>query len=90
MPQRIEFRTKVFPQSLLGRILGMLAAATLLVAAFFFLFFVLLAVGVAVLGFSLRAWWRTRNARDAASAEVIEGEYTVEVPVLPWQVSLVI
>lgn len=82
MTQRIEFRSNAFPQTLLGRVLGVLAAAALLVTAFFFLFFVLLAVGVAVLGFSLRAWWRARNARDAASAEVIEGEYTVEVPVL--------
>jgi membrane protein implicated in regulation of membrane protease activity len=83
MNQRIEFRTFSLPQTWLGRVLGALAALTLLALAFFFFVFFVIAASVGVLVFAVRRLLRPKMPAGPATAEVLEGEYTVETPEPP-------
>ena len=83
MAPRVDIRFITPPQTLAGRLFAGLVAITLLVLGFFFVFFALAAAAVLVGVLWLRAWWRGRQAREAAGAGVIEGEYTVEKPARP-------
>ena len=76
MMQRIQFQG--FPQTWLGRVVGSILAVALVVSAFFFLLFFLVVTGVLILGISLRLLWKVKQARNRASQEILEGEYSVE------------
>ncbi len=78
MTNRIETRSYVLPQTLLGRVAACILAAIALVAAFFSFFVILLTAGVLIAGLWLRLLWQRRQLRKQAAADALEGEYIVE------------
>lgn len=70
------------PQTFIGRLLALVLGAALLVAAFFFLFFFLVIAGIALFAFAIRAVWRGRHVASSPRPDIIEGEFSVEAPVL--------
>jgi hypothetical protein len=70
------------PQTFIGRMLALVLGAALLVAAFFFLFFFLVIAAIALFAFSIRALWRARKVAPSPTPDIIEGEFSVETPVL--------
>jgi membrane protein implicated in regulation of membrane protease activity len=78
MAYRQNVHIHVLPNTWLGRLLAIVAAAALLVLAFFFLTFVLAAVGVMILVALARLLLPTHKTRRQTSDGSIEGEYSVE------------
>ena len=70
------------PQTFIGRMLALVLGAAMLVTAFFFLFFFLVIAAIAVIAFSIRALWRARHVTPAHTPDIIEGEFSVETPVV--------
>ena len=69
---------QIVPNTWLGRLLAVAAAAVLLVLAFFFLSFVLVMLGVVLLAGLIRLLVPTRPAGAQAADGAIAGQYTVE------------
>ena len=62
--------------------LALVLGAALLVAAFFFLFFCLVIAAIALFAFSIRAVWRGRHVAPSPRPDIIEGQFSVEAPIL--------
>ncbi len=62
--------------------LALVLGAALLVTAFFFLFFFLVIAAIALSTFSIRALWRARKVDPSPTPDIIEGEFSVETPVV--------
>jgi membrane protein implicated in regulation of membrane protease activity len=77
MTERIGTRYYVFPQTFLGRLVGVLLAVALIVLAFFFLFFFLVIAGALASVVLLRLLWRTKRIKSQTPKDALEGEYSV-------------
>ena len=82
MSQTSGTRFYHLPQTFIGRMLALVLGAALLVAAFFFLFFFLVIAAIALFAFSIRAVWRGRHVAPSPRPDIIEGQFSVEAPIL--------
>jgi predicted lipid-binding transport protein (Tim44 family) len=78
MQSQSRISARIFPVTLLGRIVFALIAATLAVVGLFFVAFALVAAAIVAAIVAIRIWWVMRKMRAQQNKDVIEGTYSTE------------
>jgi predicted lipid-binding transport protein (Tim44 family) len=78
MQNQSRISARIFPVTVLGRIVIALIAATLAVVGLFFVAFALVAAAIVAAIVAIRIWWVMRKIRAQRDDGVIEGTYSTE------------
>jgi hypothetical protein len=70
---------RIFPATLIGRLIALCIAIGLAVVGLFFVAFALVAAALTAAIVAVRVWWVLRKLRARRDLGVIEGSYSVEV-----------